>query len=143
MKIWGAFNFFFCSAVVVQLTMSDSSSSPLSFILWSILSLEILLIAYYLLDIHVIHETKESELLDEQEIKKTLLIQLPVTYNVFSTLLSCIFVFIGLLLLANKELAYNSNWPLMPAVSLNLALYNLLVSFSKKQVEESSDLSAD
>ncbi|MFM9985406.1 MAG: hypothetical protein ACKVOK_09265 [Flavobacteriales bacterium] len=143
MKIWGTFNFFFCSAVVVQLTMSDTSFTALSLILWSILSVEILLTAYFILGIHSIYETKESELLDEQEIKKTRTLQLPVTYTVFSTLLACIFVFIGLLLFANNELAYNASWPLMPAVSLNLALFNLLVSFSKKQVEERSDLSTD
>jgi hypothetical protein len=143
MKIWGTFNFFFCSAVVVQLSMIDSSSTPLSFILWSILSLEILLIAYFILGIHAMYQTKESDLLDEEEIKSNRTLQLPVTYNVLSTLLSCVFVFIGLLLLANKELAYNASWPLMPAVSLNLALYNVLVSFSKKQIEESSDLYTD
>lgn len=143
MKIWGALNFLLCSAIVVQLSLHDEGFSTLTFLLWAILSAEVLLVSYFVLGIYTMHAEKESQLLDEDELKKTSTIELPITYNVFSTLMACCFVFIGLLLLANKESEYNGNWPLMPAAALNLALFNILVSFGKREVEQKSDLTTD
>lgn len=140
MKIWGVLNFLFCSGMVIQLSFQEEGLTMFSNVLWAILSAEILIVAYFILGLYTLSSASESDLLDDGELGKSSTIGLPLTFNVFSTLLSCLLVFTGILMLANRELMHNQHWPLMSVISLNLALYNIRISFSRIKVEEKTDL---